>query len=265
MAFETKLQPKYGSQKSFYGKAKVSMEDGKKVLYSYGTKVAEIDDGKARVFGLYSNTTTRHIKEFLNQNGFKVENSKQIIKDYGSDKNQSFAVEAKPNVPTATIYDEGDVRVFNINEKTKIYAQSEKTRDGFRHVATLIVDGQPVDKATAHYQNRTWESYEYESVINKLIGNTSYLTKEQEENAKKKFAEESHKKVEGEFRTIANVASLGEVFADTKKDKNAWKLRMIKAGLGNRGFEVPDDWDKLSEDEKEKRLDLVIKTLKKDK
>lgn len=262
MAFETKLKPKYSSQKSFYGKAKVDIEDGKKVLYSYGTKVAEIKDSKARVFGLYSNTTTRHIKEFLNQNGFKVENSKQIMKDYGSDKNESFAVETKSSVPTATIYDEGNVRVFNIDEKTKIYAEAEETRNGFKHTATLIVDGQPVDKSTAHYLNRTWESYEYQTVVNNLIDKSPYIKDKQGE--KSKFEEASHKKIEGEFRTIANVASLGEVFADTKKDKNAWKLRMIKAGLGNKGFEVPADWDKLSEDEKEKRLDLVIKSLKKE-
>jgi hypothetical protein len=63
MAFETKLKSQYSRQKDFYGKAKVSIEDGNKVLYSYNTKVAEIRGDKARVYGLYSNTTTRHIKE----------------------------------------------------------------------------------------------------------------------------------------------------------------------------------------------------------
>jgi len=80
---EYELEPKFDPRKDFYGKAIVTQEGNKKVLTSYSTDVAEIEDGKAKVNGLYSATTTRHIKEFLKQNGFKAENSKQILKDYG--------------------------------------------------------------------------------------------------------------------------------------------------------------------------------------
>lgn len=261
MVFETKLKPQYSRQKDFYGKAKVSIEDGNRVLYSYNTKVAEIRDGKARVYGLYSNTTTRHIKEFLQQNGFKVENSKQIIKDYGANKSDTYEVKSEPVTSTATISNMGDVRVFRINDKMQIYANAEKTRNGFKHTAVLLVDGVEVDKSTAHYLNRTWESYEYQSVVDNLINKSSYIVPEKKEEVKKTFAEASHQKIESEFKTIGNVAQLGNLFAETKKEKNEWKLRMIKAGLGNKGFEVPADWDKLDEDEKEKRLDLVIEHL----
>lgn len=86
MAYETNLKTKCSNQKDFYGKARTYEEDGKKVLVSYNTEVAYIKDGKAVVNGLYSQTTTKHIKEFLCQNGFKVENSKQIMADYGVKK-----------------------------------------------------------------------------------------------------------------------------------------------------------------------------------
>lgn len=86
MAFEIKLKPEYDSRKSFYGKAKVFVEGNDKTLISYQTRVAEIKDGKPIVYGLYSNTTTRHIKDFLKQNGFKAESSKQIMQDYGVKK-----------------------------------------------------------------------------------------------------------------------------------------------------------------------------------
>lgn len=76
------LEPRYDSRKSFYGKARVEIEDGNKKLYSYNTLVAEIKDGRAIVHGTYSQTTLRHIKEFLKQEGFKAETSKQMIKDY---------------------------------------------------------------------------------------------------------------------------------------------------------------------------------------
>lgn len=76
------LQPIYCSQKSFYGKAKVLQNRNSIQLISYSTKVAEIKDGKAHIFGWYSATTTRHIKEFLQQNGFKTGTKAQLEKMY---------------------------------------------------------------------------------------------------------------------------------------------------------------------------------------
>jgi hypothetical protein len=94
MAFEIKLKPEYDRRKSFYGKAKVFVEGNDKTLISYSVKVAEIKDGKPIVYGLYSNTTTRHIKDFLKQNGFKAETSKQIMQDYGV-KKMNYKVKQK--------------------------------------------------------------------------------------------------------------------------------------------------------------------------
>ena len=83
----TELYPNYDSRKSFYGKAIVETEPGKPVdLYSYGTLVARIDYAQSptipQVFGTYSATTLRHIKEFLKQNHFTADNKTQIINDY---------------------------------------------------------------------------------------------------------------------------------------------------------------------------------------
>lgn len=79
------LTPEYDSRKSFYGKARIeTFSNGSMYLISYSTTVAVISDGKAFVNGVYSQTTLRHIKEFLKQNGFKAENSKQIMADYGA-------------------------------------------------------------------------------------------------------------------------------------------------------------------------------------
>ena len=86
MTFNIKLNPKYDSRKSFYGKANVRSEDGKLILRSYATDVAYIENWKPVVRGLYSATTLRHIKEFLRQNGFKAESGKQILDDYGEKK-----------------------------------------------------------------------------------------------------------------------------------------------------------------------------------
>ena len=79
------LNPQFDSRKSFYGKAKVDTGDknDKNKLYSYNTLVAEIKDGKPVVYGTYSATTLRHIKDWLQQNGFRAVSAKQILADYG--------------------------------------------------------------------------------------------------------------------------------------------------------------------------------------
>lgn len=76
------LEPIYSNVKSFYNKAKVIRENGTIKLQSYNTIVAEIKDGKAHINGWYSATTTRHIKEFLQQYGFEIGTKQQLEKLY---------------------------------------------------------------------------------------------------------------------------------------------------------------------------------------
>ena len=87
MEFLYELQPRYDSRKSFYGKANVYRDDkGHILLMSYSTIVAEITDGIAtedgrstvKVNGWYSNTTARHINDFLYQYGFKTMTKKEM-------------------------------------------------------------------------------------------------------------------------------------------------------------------------------------------
>lgn len=84
---EVELMPRRDSRKSFYGKARVRLYDnGDKVLVSYMTEVAKIRGNKPLVFGQWSQTTTRHIKGFLYQEGFEADNMKQILRDFGGNK-----------------------------------------------------------------------------------------------------------------------------------------------------------------------------------
>ncbi len=76
------LSAQHDARQSFYGKAHVITDDEGIILRSYSTNVASIKNGVAKVFGIYSSTTLRHIKEFLLQNAFKAENQKQILADY---------------------------------------------------------------------------------------------------------------------------------------------------------------------------------------
>lgn len=167
------LMPRYDSRASFYGKANVRVEDGKTILKSYSTDVAYIKDGKAYVNGLYSGTTTRHIKEFLLQNGFKAVNSRQILKDYG----------------------------LQAHEKEKKKKAEKKAKW--------------VDDGTNPLRDRS------------------------------------------AFNAVGMGMVMGELMGKDLKEKNAWKTRMLKAGLGNQGLDIPDDWDNLDEKEKARRLKMV--------
>ena len=79
------LEPIYSSQKSFYGKAIIETIDGVVRLYSYNTLAAEIvsrETSKEYIYmGKYSQTTTRHQKEFFKQNGLTDKEIKELIKE----------------------------------------------------------------------------------------------------------------------------------------------------------------------------------------
>lgn len=84
--FEEYLQARYDSRKDFYKKARVYKKYDEIVkanllyLVSYNTIVAIIDLDKnvPHVYGWYSQTTARHINEFLCQNGFNKMTKKEM-------------------------------------------------------------------------------------------------------------------------------------------------------------------------------------------
>lgn len=83
------LESRYDSRASFYGKAKVIDFGTKLSLISYNTEVAvydketkelEIKESEYSENGKYSQTTSRHIREFATQTG--VELKKALVGTY---------------------------------------------------------------------------------------------------------------------------------------------------------------------------------------
>lgn len=78
------LDPIYDGRKSFYGKAIIEDKDDRKVLISYGSKVAKVVKGKITLNEdvsdecLFSQTTTRHLKEFIRQTTGLILTTKQL-------------------------------------------------------------------------------------------------------------------------------------------------------------------------------------------
>jgi hypothetical protein len=120
------LAPKYDARASFYGKARVEIDDnGNQTLYSYNTKVAEILNGKPIVYGTYSQTTMRHIKEFLKQNGFKAESQTQVTKDY------KLFSKYTPAKTISTVNGEADLYTVEEENAQGKWNDDYYTRDGF--------------------------------------------------------------------------------------------------------------------------------------
>jgi hypothetical protein len=65
------LVPRFDSRKSFYGKAHViDHENGLLELQSYNTIVSRCNNGKVEHLGKWSQTTSRHQREFEKQFAF---------------------------------------------------------------------------------------------------------------------------------------------------------------------------------------------------
>lgn len=84
------LEPIYDSRKSFYKKAIVKVEEDNlnynELLYSYGILVAIYTKDKItelrqyNYLGSFSQTTTRHQKEFFRQKGATLEEVNKLIR-----------------------------------------------------------------------------------------------------------------------------------------------------------------------------------------
>lgn len=76
------LRTQYDNRQSFYGKARVDDNGDTVTLYSYNTPICTIDRTSHTItfteYYNYSQTTRRHLKEFLLQNGIDI-NTREIV------------------------------------------------------------------------------------------------------------------------------------------------------------------------------------------
>ena len=153
-------------------------------------------------------------------------------------------------------------KTFEITKELKVKCWTENTSYGFRHLAELERDYYTVDKAKSCYYNRTWESYDYESVLKKLKENTTELNQEELKEFEAMIKDPERKEEAlAPLKSIAGIMSLGNILGQNQKEKNDWKTRMLKAGLENKGLIMPEDWETLSESDKEQRLNGAIEAL----
>ena len=61
------------------------------------------------------------------------------------------------------------LRIFNFPDEYSVSVWSENTSYGFRHIAVLFKNGIEQDRTKVSYYNRTWEKYQFQTVIDKLL------------------------------------------------------------------------------------------------
>jgi hypothetical protein len=151
---------------------------------------------------------------------------------------------------------------FRISRDIKVVAKYGKSSNGFNHFATLYLKGREMDTVKTHYINRTWESYEFDSVIQKLADNSPNLTPIQRKDILDWVKNRDGHDDEGMKRlgSIGALAMMGDVLGSNQKEKNSLKTTALKSV---RGIDLPDDWNTLSEAEKERRLNGAIGVLNK--
>jgi hypothetical protein len=148
------------------------------------------------------------------------------------------------------------MKIFTLNKQYSVVCNSVKTRSGFKHTAVLCCNSSRVYETKVCYLNRTWESYEYQSVLHKAINGFF-----DEKQAKKFIAKLERKPKERtpHLKAVSTACAIGEILCQTQAEKNAWKKRMLSTV---HGISFPEDFDNLPEDEKTLRLDGALNQIK---
>ena len=72
------------------------------------------------------------------------------------------------------------MRIFTLNNDYSVVCNSEGTKYGFRHLARLHKNGFSIAKSKICYYNRTWERFQFESVVIRCIED-NFTGREKEE------------------------------------------------------------------------------------
>jgi hypothetical protein len=153
-------------------------------------------------------------------------------------------------------------KVFKINDNAEVRCSWFKTNYGFKYEAELYYDGIFQCSAKVCYQNRTWESFEYETVLSAVL-RKAHLFDDSIAEIINRFSNKNVEEVKSNFGMLAGIMQLGNIFCNDKKGSNDWKERMLRAGLETSGLVMPEDWPVLPEAEKEKRLNGIIELFNK--
>ena len=159
------------------------------------------------------------------------------------------------------------MKTYNFGEGYQVNCRSEKTRYGFRHLCELTQNYNVLAKTKACYYNRTWESYEYQSVIHQAIG-IAFGAGGRRKNTPdqialiKQYKDEIDARARGieakRFDPVKMVCAFGALLTSNPEERANWDKRMLSTIPG---IDFPDDFDQLPVEEQQRRLDKAKEVL----
>lgn len=148
--------------------------------------------------------------------------------------------------------------VFELDEQYRIVCTSKSNRTGFVHVATLEKNGVGIKTARAQYYNRTWECFQFQTVIENLL-TKSFKGKDELIAAYRKKADEiGREEVEKFFKPFKALAAMADLLGGSQKEKVALKAKTLQAVPG---VSFPDDFGALPIEEQERRINKALEVL----
>lgn len=132
------LEARYDARASFYKKAELKASETTIDLYSYGTKVATYDiiSGKCDILGKYSQTTTRHQKEFAKQcEKYSARSIPSIITNYFEINNK---IEFTPGYHEWNLFI-NDELVYTVEDFTE-FIKDNMTMEDARDLAEGLIE-----------------------------------------------------------------------------------------------------------------------------
>ena len=157
------------------------------------------------------------------------------------------------------------MKTYSFGEGYQVNCRSEKTRYGFRHLCELTQNYNVLAKTKACYYNRTWEAYEFQSVIHQAIQaafdnrTRAQQKKGQEINPLvKQYCDEIDARARGieakRFDPVKMVCAFGALLTSNPEERANWDKRMLSTIPG---IDFPADFDQLPAEEKQRRLDAA--------
>lgn len=146
---------------------------------------------------------------------------------------------------------------YIINENLYFEAWSWRKSGRWGHEARAVYNGREIDSARITYQNRTWESYQFQSVMQKLIDQldeSKYIPLKDRLEASRMIKTGDRRDMK-KLQSMGAMAMLGGIIGGANT-----KARILSTIPG---VIMPDDFESLSEEQKNERLDGAINILTK--
>ena len=111
------------------------------------------------------------------------------------------------------------IRKIEVNGNNYQFVNSSRnTRSGFAHDTTLFKNDYEIAEASCHYLNRTWECYQYQTVMKRCIGDLIdgeyeyFINRYKAENNIKRMTIEKRCLADIEFDSREDIKELRKVY-----------------------------------------------------